>query len=155
MHEPRRTAPARRPSLLSAKTLVISSLSAIIGFSAICASAMLDLRRGEEVLAHQSLENLAPSIDADISRNIELYDLSLRAVAANMLLPEIDQVSKPVRQLILFDHAVTAKHFGAIQVFDANGRLKVESASLDPQPEDRGDEDYFQVHRDSPDVGLY
>jgi diguanylate cyclase (GGDEF)-like protein len=155
MQVPRRTAPAKRSSRLSTRTFVISSISTIIGFSAICSSALLDLRRGEEVLAHQSLENLATSIDADISRNIELYDLSLRAVAGNMLLPEIDQVSKPIRQLILFDHAVTAKHFGAIQVFDASGHLKVDSASLDPQPEDRSDEDYFQVHRDSPDVGLY
>jgi diguanylate cyclase (GGDEF)-like protein len=150
-----RPVPAKRPSRLSAKTLIISAISTVIGFSAICASVMLDLRRGEEVVAHQSLENLATSIDADISRNIELYDLSLRNVASNMLLPEIDEVSKPIRQLILFDHAATAKHFGAIQVYDATGHLKVDSASLDPQPEDRSGEGYFQVHRDNPDVGLY
>ena len=80
---------------------------------------MLDMRRGEEALARQSLENLASGIDADISRNIEVYDLSLRAVAGNMVLPEISDVSKPILHLILFDHAATAKHFGAIQVFDA------------------------------------
>ena len=43
------------------------------------------MRRGEETLARQSLVNLASSIDADISRNIEVFDLSLRAVASNML----------------------------------------------------------------------
>jgi diguanylate cyclase (GGDEF)-like protein len=151
----RRPGPAKRPWLLSAKTLIISSISAIIGFSAICASVMLDLRRGEEALARQSLENLAVGIDADISRNVELYDLSLRTVAGNMLLPEIDQVSKPVRHLILFDHAITAKHFGAIQVFDATGHLQADASTLDPLPEDRSDEGYFQVHRDRPDSGLF
>jgi diguanylate cyclase (GGDEF)-like protein len=155
MQVPGRPAPAKRPSRLFAKTLFISAITTVIGFSAICASVMLDLRRGDEVLARQSLENLATSIDADISRNIELYDLSLRAVAGNMLLPEIDAVSKPIRQLILFDHAATAKHFGAIQVYDANGDLKVDSATLDPQPEQRGDQEYFMVHRDKADVGLY
>lgn len=155
MRVPGRPAPAKRPSRLSAKTLIISAICAVIGFSAICASVMLDLRHGEEVVAHQSLENLATSIDADISRNIELYDLSLRAVAGNMLLPEIDEVSKPIRHLILFDHAATAKHLGAIQVYDATGHLKVDSATLDPQPEDRSGEEYFQVHRDKADVGLY
>jgi diguanylate cyclase (GGDEF)-like protein len=155
MRVPRRSAPAKSPSRLSAKTLIISSISAIIGFSAICISIMLDLRQGEEALARQSLENLATSIDADISRNIELYDLSLRAVAGNMLLPEIDEVSKPIRHLILFDHAATAKHFGAIQVYDAAGRLKVDSATLDPQSEDRSTEDYFEVHRNDPNAGLY
>jgi diguanylate cyclase (GGDEF)-like protein len=116
---------------------------------------MLDMRRGQEELAHQTLENLASGIDADISRNIELYDLSLRAVAANMVLPELKDVSKPVRHLILFDHAATANHFGAIQVFDAEGRLTADASTLDPLAEDRSDEEFFTVHRDQPDLGLY
>ena len=150
-----REATARRPWRISAKLLIITSVVTVIGFSAICVNVMLDMRHGEEALARQTLENLATSIDADISRNIDIYDLSLKAVASNMLLPEINTVSRPIRQLILFDHSTTAKHFGAIQVFDAKGRLTVDAASLDPVPEDRSDEEYFTVHRDNPDVGLY
>ncbi|MDN5000196.1 diguanylate cyclase [Bradyrhizobium sp. GCM10027634] len=146
---------ARRPWRISAKLLIISSVVTVIGFSAICVNVMLDMRRGEEALARQTLENLATSIDADISRNIEIYDLSLKAVVNNMLLPEIATVSKPVRQLILFDHATTARHFGAIQVFDADGRLTIDASTLDPQAENRADEEYFRIHRDNPDVGLY
>jgi hypothetical protein len=116
---------------------------------------MLDIRHGEEELARQTLENLASSIDADISRNVELYDLSLRAVVSNMVMPEIKDVSKPIRHLILFDHAATAKHFGAIQVFDAEGRLTIDASTLDPVPENRGDEEFFRVHRDQPDAGLF
>lgn len=151
----RRGEVAERPWRLSSRVLIIMSISTIIGFSAICIGVMLDLRRGEETVAHQSLENLATSVDADISRNIELYDLSLRAVAANMLLPELDQVSKPIQHLILFDHNTTAQHFGAIQVLDAAGNVKVDSASLDPQPENRSDDEFFEIHRDRADVGLY
>src|SRR5271168_668855 len=147
--------PSGRPWRLSAKLLIASSIITVIGFSAICASVMLDMRRGEEALARQTLENLASSIDADISRNVEVYDLSLRAVASGMLLPEINDVSKPIRQLILFDHAATAKHFGAIQVFDADGKLTIDASTLDPVPENRSDEEYFRVHRDQPDVGLF
>ena len=151
----RRKDVASRHWRLSAKLLILSSVVTVIGFSAICASIMLDMRRGEEQLARQTLENLASSIDADIGRNVELYDLSLRAVASNMVAPEINQVSKPIRQLILFDHAATAKHFGGIQVFDADGRLTVDASTLDPVPEDRSDEEYFRVHRDEPDIGLF
>src|SRR6202142_780803 len=112
-----------RPWRLSAKLLIASSVITVIGFSAVCVSVMLDMRRSEEELARQTLENLASGIDSDIGRNVELFDLSLRSVATNMGAPEIYEVSKPIRQLILFDHAATAKHFGAIQVFNTDGRL--------------------------------
>jgi diguanylate cyclase (GGDEF)-like protein len=140
---------------LSAKLLIVSSVVTVLGFSAICASVMLDMRRGEEQLARETLENLASSIDADISRNIELYDLSLRDVATDMLLPEIQDVSKQIRHLILFDHAATAKHFGAIQVFNTQGELTIDSTTLDPATEKRDDEEFFQVHRDRPNEGLF
>ncbi|MGY4282212.1 diguanylate cyclase (GGDEF)-like protein [Bradyrhizobium sp. LM2.7] len=146
---------ARRPWRISAKLLIISSVVTVIGFSAICVNVMLDMRRGEEALARQTLENLATTIESDISRNIEIYDLSLKAVASNMLLPEIATVSKPIRHLILFDHATTARHFGAIQVFDADGRLTIDASTLDPLAENRSDEDYFKVHRDNPGAGLF
>src|ERR1700688_3202304 len=151
----RRKGMARRRWRLSAKLLIASSVVTVIGFSAICASVMLDMRHGEEQLARQTLENLASSIDAEISRNVELYDLSLRAVVSTMLMREINDVSKPIRHLILFDHAATAKHFGAIQVFDAEGRLTIDASTLDPVQEDRSDEDFFKVHRDQPDAGLF
>ena len=151
----RRKDEASRPWRLSAKLLILSSVVTVLGFSAICASIMLDMRRGEEELARQSLENLATGIDADISRNIEIYDLSLRAVAGNMVMPEIRDVGASLRHLILFDHAATAKHFGAIQVFDAAGRLTIDASTLDPGPEDRSHEEYFHVHRDRPDAGLF
>jgi diguanylate cyclase (GGDEF)-like protein len=151
----RRIGSARRRWRLSAKLLIVSSVVTVIGFSAICVNVMLDMRRGEEELARQTLENLASSIDADISRNIELYDLSLRAVASNMVAPEIESVSKSIRHLILFDHAATAKHFGAIQVFDAKGRLTVDASTLDPRSENRSDEEYFKIHLEQPDAGLF
>ncbi|MDA9466597.1 sensor domain-containing diguanylate cyclase [Bradyrhizobium sp. CCBAU 53415] len=146
---------ARRPWRISAKLLIISSVVTVIGFSAICVNVMLDMRRGEEALARQTLENLATTIESDISRNLEIYDLSLKAVASNMLLPELATVSKPIRHLILFDHAMTAKHFGAIQVFDSEGRLTIDASTLDPAPENRSEEDYFKIHRDNPGAELF
>jgi diguanylate cyclase (GGDEF)-like protein len=151
----RRRHEAGRPWRLSAKWLILCSLIIVAGFAAICVDVVMDLRRGEETLVRRTLENLASGIDADISRNIELYDLSLRAVASSMVTPEIKNVSKPIRQLILFDRAASAKHFGAVQVFDANGKLIIDASSLDPRPEDRSDEEYFKIHREHPDIGLF
>jgi diguanylate cyclase (GGDEF)-like protein len=151
----RRAIGASQPWRLSAKLLIASSVVTVLGFSAICASVMLDMRRGDEELARQTLENLASGIDADISRNVELYDLSLRAVVSNMVMPEIKQVSAAIRHLILFDHAATARHFGAIQVFDAEGKLTIDASTLDPVAGDRSNEEFFAVHRDQPDAGLF
>lgn len=151
----RRRHEAGRPWRLSAKWLILCSLIIVAGFATICIDVVLDMRRGEEALVRRTLENLASGLDADISRNIELYDISLRAVASSMVMPEIKDVSKPIRQLILFDRAASAKHFGAIQVFDANGKLTIDASSLDPQPEDRSDEEYFKIHREHPDIGLF
>ncbi len=140
---------------ISARLLMLFCGLTLLGFSAVCGSVMLDMRRGEEALARQTMENLVSTIDSDISRNIELYDLSLRAVATNMVEPDVTGVSKPLLHMILFDNAATAKHFGAIQVFDAKGDLMLDSSTLQPKPENRAGEDYFEVHRDSADRGLY
>src|SRR5260221_5601278 len=70
-------------------------------------------------------------------------------------MPEIKDVSKEIRHLILFDHAATAKHFVATQVFDAQGKLIIDAASFDPVVENRADEEYFQTHRNQPALGLF
>lgn len=140
---------------VSAKMLIFVSVLTTLGFSLVCGSILLDMRRGEAALARQTLGNLASSIDSDISRNIDIYDLSLRAVAINMNEPEIISLSAPIRRLILFDHAATAQHYGAIQVLDADGNLSLDSSTLDPPLLNRADEEYFRVHRDNPNVGLF
>src|ERR1700687_1505210 len=71
-----------------------------------------------------------------------------------MVMPELRDVSTTIRHLILFDHAATAKHFGAIQVFDAEGQLTIDASTLDPAPDNRNNEDFFWVHRD-PAAGLF
>jgi diguanylate cyclase (GGDEF)-like protein len=72
-----------------------------------------------------------------------------------MMMPELSGIPKTIRHLILFDHAATAKHFGAIQVFDSKGNLLVDASTLDPAPENRADEEYFSAHRDDHDAGLF
>lgn len=139
----------------SARLLILSSLVAILGFSIVCGSVMLDMRRGEETLARRSSENLATTLDADIGRTVEVYDLSLRAVLAGLTMPEIGQVSREMRQLILFDHAASASYLGALQVFDAQGNLSIDSAALQPARQNSAAEEFFKVHRTDGERGLF
>ena len=36
-----------------------------------------------------------------------------------------------------------------------SGWLTIDASTLDPAPEYRSDEEYFQIHRDQPDAGLF
>jgi diguanylate cyclase (GGDEF)-like protein len=134
---------------------MVCSLLTILGFTAVCVTVMIDMRHGEEQIARQTLENLATTIDSEISRNIEMYDLSLRAVVNNIASPEIDSVSRELRNLILFDNAASARHFGGIQVFNASGNLTIDAASLDPAPLNVEREEFFRYHRSRPAGALY
>jgi hypothetical protein len=118
---------ARRPWRISAKLLIISSVVTVIGFSAICVNVMLDMRRGEEALARQTLENLATTIEADISRNIEIYDLSLKAVAS-----KTDPAADPVRSLN--DRQTFRRHSGVRRRRQADHR-RIHARSLGGKPE--------------------
>ncbi len=140
---------------LSAWLLILSSLVAILGFSAVCGSVMLDMRSGEEALARQTSEKLATTIDADIGRTIELHDLALRAVVTGMTLPELGKLSREMRHLILFGNAAAATNFSAIQVFDAQGHLTMDSAVPEPAWQDSAGEDFFKVHRSDGERGLF
>ncbi|MET0708787.1 MAG: sensor domain-containing diguanylate cyclase [Tardiphaga sp.] len=140
---------------LSARLLILSSLVTILGFSTVCSSVMLDMRRGEEVLARQTSENLATTIDADIGRTVELYDLSLRAVVSGMMMPELGQLSREMRHLLLFDHAASASHFGAIQVFNSHGDLTIDSAAIEPAAQNSADDTFFKIHRGDGERGLF
>lgn len=145
----------RRGRQTSARLLIISSIVTVLGFSGVCGSIMLELRRSAQELSRQTQENLASTISADINRNVELYDLALSSVASSLALPELAQVDPKIRNLILFNHLVWSKHFGPMQVFDSKGDLRLDSATLSPEKANRADEDFFRAHVENPRLGLY
>jgi len=142
-------------SRVSPRILTIVSVFATLAFMAICASVLLDIRASKEELARQSSQNLAATIDADLDRTLEIYDLSLRNVVNNIEGLDTDRISLPMLNLILFDHAATVKYYGPIRVFDADGDLKLDSTTLHPIHENRSGAEYLEVHRDNPNAGLY
>jgi diguanylate cyclase (GGDEF)-like protein len=99
--------------------------------------------------------NLVATIANDISRNIELYDLSLQAVVDGLKLPDINKIDPELRRLVLFDRAATAKDLGAILVIDNAGDVVVDSRSGEPVAVNHLERDFFQVHQQRADAGLY
>lgn len=142
------------PPALS-RLLLIATVIVVLGFSATCSAVLWDMRRGDETLARETLDNLAATIDAEIARNLDIYDIGLRGVVTNINLPILNTVPKPMRQLILFDQAATARHFGAIQVMNATGDVEIDSSTLDPVRTNHAADEFFSVHRRDPLFGLY
>jgi diguanylate cyclase (GGDEF)-like protein len=137
---------SRTGSRYAGTALILVVLITVVGFCLISGRTLLDMHRAEWESARQSSANIASTLDADISRNIELYDLSLHAVASNILLPELETISKSLRHLVLFDQAATAKHFGPIKVYSSSGDVVDDSTILVPWTENGVDADFFKIH---------
>jgi len=121
----------------------------------ICVLVIGDIGRRDYTRAARAAENVVATIDADITRNFELYDLSLQGVVDGLNLPDIWQVSPAIRQQILFDRAATAKYLGSIFVLDRDGNLILDSRTPQPSPENRADSEYFKAARNNTNALMY
>jgi diguanylate cyclase (GGDEF)-like protein len=137
------------------KRVIAPILVLFFCFCAICVYALLHARAAAYERAADVAHGLVIAIEADISRTLETVDLSLRGAAEALALPEFDRFDPMVRNLILFDRSTAARHLGKIVVLDGNGIVRLDSKDLAPPPLNLADRDYFQVHKNNPDVGLY
>ena len=135
--------------------IVLIGLIVTLGFSGVFGGILLDMARRDRAKALDAASNLVATIANDVSRNIDLYDLSLQAVVDGIKLPEIDKVSPLLRHMVLFDRAATAKDLGSILVIDSSGEVTIDSRFATPPAVNYSQRDFFQVHQQRRGVGLY
>src|SRR6516165_8227047 len=68
--------------------------------------------------AGQTATSLISAISSDISRNIEILDLSLQGVDDDLKYPDLENIDPEWRRRILFDRSATARHLGRMMVID-------------------------------------
>ncbi|AOK20880.1 diguanylate cyclase [Burkholderia cepacia] len=139
-----------RPHLIFYSGLLIALILLLL-----CGIVLYEGRIDARERARTTLQNLALMASWDIERNIEIYSLSLQAVVDGQGQPDVARLPMPLRRQVLFDRATTAKYLGGIYVLDAKGDIEVDGKSDVPRKANFGNEPYFTVHRDHPDVGLY
>lgn len=139
----------------SARWLSTINLLSVIGLCAVSAFMLWQMRLDAARRSEVTSRSLVQVLGRDIARNIELYDLSLRSVVDGLKLPELAQADPELRQMILFDRAATAENFGHTLVFDRTGKLIISSRSLNPEPLNYADREYFQYHATHPGNGLH
>lgn len=137
------------------KRVIAPILLVVLCFCALCGYLLLEARRATYERAADVAKALVTAIEADISRNVETLDLSLQAVVDGLALPEFDRFDPVVRNLILFDRSATAHHLSKLYVIDKNGKVSLDSKTLTPSHNDLSDRDYFLVHKNNPNVGLF
>lgn len=127
----------------------------VIGFSLICGSILLNVRQTDIELAKQTSSNLASTMHADVVRNVEIYNQSLRNAVDSLKLPEVALLTGQLRHLVLFDRAASAEFFGPIKVYNEKGDLTIDSTTQTPAQENIASEEHFLVHVRDSDVPFF
>lgn len=140
----------RYPLVAGLAGTITATIMAALTFQTIYAGRMEELGHAQE----NSL-NVVSSIGGDLARNIELYDLSLQAVASGAEHPGTWTLPEPLRQRVLFDRATVASFLGGAYVVDATGHVKASQSNVVNQDISFADRDYFTVQQHNPAQGLY
>ncbi|ACB78364.1 MULTISPECIES: sensor domain-containing diguanylate cyclase [Methylobacteriaceae] len=148
--------PSRLARLLrSTHTWIGLGVLAPLGMLMVSGLMLLDLRQDAWDKAEQTSRNLLQVIERDIARNVEVIDLTLRAMQDNMRMPGLAKLDPDMRQLVLFDRATGARDLGVMFVLDENGDVVEDAAASPPRKGNYADRDYFQAHKANGHLGLY
>ncbi|MGF6776009.1 diguanylate cyclase (GGDEF)-like protein [Paraburkholderia sp. GAS334] len=140
----------RRPNTVIAISLALAGV-----IFAISLWVLLEMRKDALRRAQESAFNVSLLVERDTARNLEVYDLSLQAVIEGLQQPGVMELPPAIRQMVLFDRSATAKDLGSLLVINAAGNVIIDSQAVPPRGLNISGRDYFRVHRDSANVGLY
>jgi Cache domain len=144
-------APRRRVS----RIIMPVSLGMAFAIAAVVALTLWQEREDARARAEREGENIVQAIEADVARNVELYDLSLDGLREALATSAVASVVQEVQRLALFDRAASAKYMGSLLALNSTGDIIVDSKSTTLRPINLADRDYFQVHAQRSDIGLY
>ena len=150
--------PLQRGGLSAASAvgwLTALGVAVAVGMVALGAVVLFDARRDAWEQSEQATNNLAMALDRDIARNISTYDLSLQGAIEALRLPGINEIGPALRQAAIFDRAASAEYLGSVLVLDATGTVVADSTATQPHPLTFADRDYFRVHQEHAEAGLY
>ena len=141
--------------ILSPRGVLVAGIMLLLFSWGLSTSLLIEARHDAYDHAVENARNLMLLIERDISRNIELYDLSLQNVVDGLADPELMALPPHQRHRLLFDRAASGAYLGAIFVMDPHGNIVIDSAESPPRQGNFADREYFAVHRDRLAQGLF
>ncbi len=137
------------------KRFVAVAAICIASVWAIFAFVLIGSYRATQDLALQTSRSIGMLVEQDLTRNIELLDLSMQAVIEGVADPKVMALEPSLRQQTLFDRSAAAAGIGSILVLNENGAVVLDSRTTALPSANLADRGYFRVHRLSSTVGLY
>jgi diguanylate cyclase (GGDEF)-like protein len=141
----------RSPEML----VIFGSSLTVIAILSIVMFLLIREHANAQQAATRGATTIAQLIDADVLRTVELYDLTLQGLIAAAQRDDLKQVSAQIRHLVLFDRSTTLRFKGNILLLDKQGEVLADSSSINPKPARFADSDYFLVHANNRDTGMF
>jgi diguanylate cyclase (GGDEF)-like protein len=111
-------------------------------------------RKSDWLEAQHSLQNVSALLTQSLNRDLEELDTSLKGILRQLGNEEIWRLIPNLRHRILFSQVMTG-NIGPVLVMNELGNIIEDEESLIPRSGNFADRDYFQVHKERPDIGLY
>lgn len=134
---------------------IVGGLGSFLAVVGLAISLMTLLASRDTVVkhAHETSKNVTAVLVSNIARMIETSDNALRGLIVALNKPAIQSMDPALRHELLFDRTA-AEYVTGMGVTDDKGRL-IDGCCSSTHTWDFSDRDYFTVHRQSPNVGLY
>ncbi|AOJ27190.1 sensor domain-containing diguanylate cyclase [Burkholderia seminalis] len=135
--------------------LVVGALGTLMSLAALSISAITLWATRSEVVehAHETSRNVAAVLVSEIARTVETSNNALVALAADLGKPAVRHMDAGLRHDLLFQRSA-AQYVTGMGVTDRDGKL-IDACCGPSHHWNFSDRDYFKVHRDAPNVGLY
>ena len=144
------------PSFLRPRRTYPMAVLAVLLLAAVLGGASFLLLRDRRATLHAATTaqgNMALGLERDILRNIDIYDLSLRAAASGLRFLD-GATDTAVQNAILFDGSTAAQHFRPIVIADETGTVVRDAASPTPRLPSIAKAPFYEMHRAQADLGL-
>lgn len=134
---------------------IFAGIAITLATTSVMVISLYQMRQDAMSQARDATENLANSLEKETERNLDIYQLAMREVAASVRTPALFDLPLNVRQLVVFGTTSGAKELGTLFATDAAGNFILDSRSPVPRKLNVSDRDYFQVQQRNKDAGLY
>src|SRR4051812_28414051 len=109
----------RRPRTMSC--ILVLSAMAVLVLAGLFVRGLIVVRQDAREQADENAANIVSSVDREIARTLESFDLSIKGAIIAYTHPDFRHATRSAQQLMLFDHAASASYLQSLTVIDGHG----------------------------------